>query len=873
MTTKTLIIAEKPSVALDISRALGGFTREGDYFENDQYVLSSSVGHLLGLVAPNDPVKGKWSFTHLPVIPPEFDLGPADKRSTERLKLLVKLAKRKDVDAVINACDAGREGELIFRYIIQYAGVKKPIKRLWLQSMTQAAIRDAFDNLRDDGQMKPLEAAARSRAEADWLVGINGTRAMTAFNSKDGGFFKTPVGRVQTPTLAIVMEREERIRKFVSRDYWEVHGTFVAAAGLYEGRWIDPDFKRDERDPEKRESRLWSLAAAQSVVAACRGQAGVASEESKPSTQMSPALYDLTSLQREANGRFGFSAKTTLSLAQTLYERHKALTYPRTDSRYLPEDYVATVQQTMQALAQGDSRAVGGLSQHAGTVVKNQWVKPNRRIFDNKKVSDHFAIIPTLQVPRELSEAEAKLYDLVLKRFLAVFFPAAEYRVTTRITEVQGHKFKTEGKVLVTPGWLAVYGKEAQGEDANLVPVAEGEKVRTENVEALGLATKPPARYNEATLLSAMEGAGKLVDDEELREAMSERGLGTPATRASIIEGLINETYMRREGRDLMPTAKARQLMTLLSGLDVSELTSPELTGEWEHKLKQIEQGSLDRQAFMREIAQMTQVIVKRAKEYERDTVPGDYATLQTPCPKCGGLVKENYRRYACTNCDFSIGKHPGGRTFELPEVEELLTKREIGPLQGFISKMGRPFAAILRISDEYKLEFDFGQSDDDDAEPVDFSGHTSVGACPKCGSKVFEHGMSYVCEKSVGPEKSCDFRSGKVILQQEISREQMEKLLSQGRTDLLDGFVSSRTNRKFKAFLVRQPDGKVGFEFEPRPERPGARKTAAKTTAKTAATPATAKKAAAKTAVKKTAVKKAAAKKAVKKAAKKADS
>ncbi len=869
MTTKTLIIAEKPSVALDISRALGGFTREGDYFENDQYVLSSSVGHLLGLVAPNDPVKGKWSFTHLPVIPPEFDLGPADKKSTERLKLLVRLAKRKDVDAVINACDAGREGELIFRYIIQYAGVKKPIKRLWLQSMTQAAIRDAFDNLRDDVQRKPLEAAARSRAEADWLVGINGTRAMTAFNSKDGGFFKTPVGRVQTPTLAIVMEREERIRKFVSRDYWEVHGTFVAAAGLYEGRWIDPDFKKDERDPEKRESRLWSLAAAQSVVAACRDQAGLVSEESKPSTQMSPALYDLTSLQREANGRFGFSAKTTLALAQTLYERHKALTYPRTDSRYLPEDYIATVQQTMQALAQGDSRAVGGLSQHAATVAKNQWVKPNRRIFDNKKVSDHFAIIPTLQVPRELSEAEAKLYDLVLKRFLAVFFPAAESRVTTRITEVQGHKFKTEGKVLVTPGWLAVYGKEAQGEDANLVPVAEGEKVRAENVEAVGLATKPPARYNEATLLSAMEGAGKLVDDEELREAMSERGLGTPATRASIIEGLINETYMRREGRDLVPTAKARQLMTLLSGLDVSELTSPELTGEWEHKLKQIEQGSLDRHAFMREIAQMTQIIVKRAKEYERDTVPGDYATLQTPCPKCGGVVKENYRRYACTNCDFSIGKHPGGRTFELPEVQELLTKREIGPLQGFISKMGRPFAAILRISDEYKLEFDFGQSDDDDAEAVDFSGHTSVGACPKCGSKIFEHGMSYVCEKSVGPEKSCDFRSGKVILQQEISREQMEKLLSQGRTDLLEGFVSSRTNRKFKAFLVRQPDGKVGFEFEPRPERPGARKTAAKT----ATTPAAAKKAAAKTAVKKTAVKKTAAKKAVKKAAKKADS
>ncbi|WP_237173852.1 DNA topoisomerase III [Paracandidimonas lactea] len=879
--TKTLIIAEKPSVALDISRALGGFTRQGDYFESDDYVLSSSVGHLLTLVAPNDPVRGKWSFAHLPVIPPQFELGPADKRSSERLKLLVKLLKRKDVGAIINACDAGREGELIFRYIVQYAGVKKPVQRLWLRSMTQAAIREAFDNLRDDETMKPLEAAARSRAEADWLVGINGTRAMTAFNSKDGGFFKTPVGRVQTPTLAIVNEREERIRKFQPRDYWEVHATFVAAAGLYEGRWFDPRFTKDERDAEKRDSRLWSQMAAQTIVTACRGNPGIVSEESKPSTQSSPALFDLTSLQREANSRFGFSAKTTLALAQTLYERHKALTYPRTDSRYLPEDYVGTVNQTMQALAAGGSATAAGVRPFAEQVVREKWVKPNRRIFDNKKVSDHFAIIPTLQIPRELSDAESKIYELVVRRFLAVFFPAAEFRITTRITEVSGHHFKTEGKVLVSPGWLAIYGREAQGDDTSLVPVSDGEKVRTEDVEARGLVTKPPARYTEATLLSAMEGAGKLVDDEALREAMSERGLGTPATRAAIIEGLLNEGYLRREGRELVPSAKARQLMTLLSGLGVNELTSPELTGEWEHRLKQIEHRQLDRDAFMREIAQMTQVIVKRAKEYERDTVPGDYATLQTPCPKCGGVVKENYRRYACTNCDFSIGKHPGGRTFEIQEVEDLLAKRELGPLSGFISKMGRPFAALLRITDDYKLEFDFGQKDDDDAEPVDFSGHTPVGNCPKCGHKVFEYGMNYVCEKSVGPEKTCDFRTGKVILQQEISAEQVSKLLNDGKTDLLDGFVSSRTNRKFKAFLVKQDNGKIGFEFEPRPAKAGARKAAAAagdgadagTAAKTAAKSAgkAAAKTATKTAAKKTAAKKAAAKSAAKPAAKKA--
>ncbi|MCC2596318.1 DNA topoisomerase III [Pusillimonas sp. MFBS29] len=874
--TKTLIIAEKPSVALDISRALGGFTREGDYFESEQYVLASSVGHLLSLVAPNDPVRGKWSFTHLPVIPPQFELGPTDKRSSERLKLLVKLLKRKDVGAVINACDAGREGELIFRYIMQYSGVKKPVQRLWLRSMTQAAIREAFDNLRDDETMKPLEAAARSRAEADWLVGINGTRAMTAFNSKDGGFFKTPVGRVQTPTLAIVNEREERIRKFVSRDYWEVHATFVAAAGFYTGRWFDPKFIKDERDPEQRDSRLWSSTAAQTIVMACRGQPGKVTEESKPSTQMSPALFDLTSLQREANSRFGFSAKTTLALAQTLYERHKALTYPRTDSRYLPQDYLGTVQQTMEALSEGGSAAAAGLRPFAETVCKQKWVKPNRRIFDDKKVSDHFAIIPTLQIPRELSEAEGKIYDLIAKRFLAVFFPAAEFRVTTRITEVSGHHFKTEGKVLVNPGWLAIYGREAQGDDTTLIAVSEGETVKTDEIEAKGLATKPPAHFTEATLLSAMEGAGKLVDDEALREAMSERGLGTPATRAAIIEGLLNEGYLRREGRDLIPSAKARQLMTLLAGLGVNELTSPELTGEWEHRLKQIEQRELDRDAFMREIAQMTQIIVKRAKEYERDTVPGDYATLATPCPKCGSVVKENYRRYACTSCDFSIGKHPGGRTFEIAEVEELLSQRQLGPLPGFISKMGRPFAALLRITDEYKLEFDFGQKDDEDTEPVDFSGHTPVGTCPKCQHKVYEHGMNYVCEKSVGPEKTCDFKTGKMILQQEISAEQVSKLLSEGKTDLLDGFVSSRTNRKFKAYLVKQENGKIGFEFEARPAKAGAKsvakkatKTATKAAGKTAAKKVAAKKGATKTAATKAPAKKAAAKKtAAKKAA-----
>lgn len=874
--SKTLIIAEKPSVAQDISRALGGFTREGDYFESDQFVLSSSIGHLLSLVAPNDPVRGKWSFTHLPVIPTEFAIAPADKKSEERLKMLVRLLKRKDVTGIINACDAGREGELIFRYIVQHAGVNKPVQRLWLQSMTPQAIRESFAQLRSDSELKPLEAAARSRAEADWLVGINGTRAMTAFNSKDGGFFKTTVGRVQTPTLAIVAEREQRIRKFVPRDFWEVKARFAVQAGTYEGRWFDPTHRKDESDPERRETRLWDRARAESIVQACEQKPGRITEESKPSTQAPPLLYDLTSLQREANSRFGFSAKTTLALAQTLYERHKALTYPRTDSRYLPEDYLPTVRSTFEALAgRNDS-----LGRHATQALNESWVRPNRRVFDNSKVSDHFAIIPTLQLPRELSDAEAKLYQLVTQRFLAVFFPPAEYQLTTRITSVAEHLFRTEGKVLVRPGWLAVYGKEAQDEDATLVPVLLGEAAgsekavparetaQTQHIEAVGQQTRPPARFTEATLLSAMESAGKLVEDEELRAAMSARGLGTPATRAAIIEGLITEGYLRREGRDLIPTAKATQLMTLLRGLDVDELTSPELTGEWEYKLRSIEQGQLSRDAFMRDIAQMTDLIVRRAKEYERDTVPGEYITLRTPCPKCGGVVKENYRRYACTSCDFSLGKHPGGRTFEPDEVEELLAQRQIGPMQGFISKMGRPFAAVLRISSEYKLEFDFGQEDGGEGESAapDFSSLEPVGQCPKCRARVFEQPMSYVCEKSVGAERSCDFRSGKVILQQDIAPAQMHKLLSDGRSDLLDGFVSSRTRRKFKARLVLEPGGKVGFEFEPRPAGKAPAKKAAtssKATAKKSATEALVGAAAKTSAVRKAPAKKSAARKA----------
>lgn len=817
--SKSLIIAEKPSVANDIARSLGGFTKHADYFESDAYVLTSALGHLLEIAAPEEyeVKRGKWSFAHLPVIPPRFELRPIAK-SEARLKQLAKLIKRKDIDRLINACDAGREGELIFRTIVQYAKARQPIERVWMQSMTPQAIREAFERLRSDAEMQPLADAARCRSEADWLVGINGTRAMTAFNSKSGGFFLTTVGRVQTPTLSIVVEREEKIRRFIPRDYWEVHAEFVCAAGFYKGRWFDPQFKKNEFDPEQRESRLWSQAAADSIIAACRGKSGPVREESKSSSQLSPLLFDLTSLQREANGRFGFSAKTTLALAQTLYEKHKALTYPRTDSRALPEDTRSMVKQTLQTLAQNNA-----YTPFARRILDQSWVKPNRRIFNNAKISDHFAIIPTVQAPRNLNEAEQKLYDLVVKRFLAVFFPAAEYLLTTRITEIAGYCFKTEGKILIAPGWLQVYGRAAHDANDTLVPVAKDEIVRIDTIEAHPLTTKAPARYTEATLLSAMEGAGKLVEDDERRAAMAAKGLGTPATRATIIEGLLTEKYLIREGRDLMPTAKAHQLMTLLRGLKVSELIAPELTGEWEFKLAQMQGGQLARDIFMRDIAQMTQTIVKRAKEYDSDTIPGDYATLKTPCPKCGGAVKENYRRFACTDCPFSITKIPASRQFEIEEAETLLENKQIGPLSGFRSKMGRPFSAMLKLVEDadtqnYKLTFDFGQEDhDESSEAPDFSGQTPLGQCPKCQARVFEHGIGYICEQTIAHPKSCDFRSGKIILQQDISREQMQKLLDEGRTDLLTGFKSSRTGRHFKAYLVRQKDGTIGFEFEKR--------------------------------------------------------
>ena len=822
--SKTLVIAEKPSVAADLARALGGKAARAEFFEVDDYIITSAVGHLVELCLPNKMTGGKglsWSLEKLPIIPEEFELQPI-ARSADRLAVVKRLLKKPEVTTVINACDAGREGELIFHNIIQLTGCKKPVKRLWLQSMTQGAIKEGFAHLRDDAEMQPLAAAAVCRSESDWLVGINSTRALTAVNSGQGGFQLTPVGRVQTPTLAILVEREEKIRAFVPKTYFEVHAEFAVAAGSYTGRWFDEGFKKSDEDgdaADKKAERLWDKSRAEEIRTKCSGKPGVIEETKKATSQAAPLLYDLTTLQREANGRFGFSAKRTLQLAQRLYEHHKVLTYPRTDSRYLPEDTMPAVKTAFKSFEDKELR------RHAETALTNDWVIKTGKVFNNAKVSDHHAIIPTGASTAGLDEVEAKLFQMVAQRFVAVFYPPARFDVTTRITRVEREPFKSEGKVLTDPGWQAVYGKQAQTkegeEDAKtLVAVAATngvlEAARTDSVEVHEAQTRPPARFNEATLLSAMEGAGKLVEDEELREAMSLRGLGTPATRAAIIEGLLGDGYILREGRDLSATSKGLALIHLLRHMGVAVLTSPELTGEWEHKLKQMEAGEFKRPEFMEEIRSFTRDIVTKAQGFT-DDAEGAFPDLEVVCPKCGkGPFKENVRQFKCRECGLSLWKSLAGRPLERPEITELLTKKTVGPLDGFRSRFGKPFSAELEFDPEFKLKFVFGEREGDPAAEAAIRNSEAIAPCPVCKKGTIREGVtSYVCDQSIGAEKSCEFRTGKTILQRSIPKEEIVKLAETGRTNLIAGFVSKK-GRKFAAYL--KLDGKkVSFEFEPR--------------------------------------------------------
>lgn len=812
--SKALIIAEKPSVASDVARALGGLKKVEEHYENERYLISSAVGHLVELALPSelDVKRGKWSFANLPIIPEEFELKPIEKTKA-RFNMLKRLMQRKDVDLLINACDAGREGELIFRYLVKLSGVKKPVRRLWLQSMTPDAIREAFEHLRSDEEMIPLAKAAVCRSESDWLVGINGTRAMTAFNNRTaGGFQLTPVGRVQTPTLAILAEREDKIHHFKARPYFEVFADFQVQAGIYRGRWFREDFTKND-DEDARAERIWEQTLAEEIKNRCLGKTGVATEERKPTTQAPPLLYDLTSLQREANAR-GFSAKRTLQIAQQLYERYKVITYPRTDSRYLPEDYLSTVKATLSKID----------NPHARQALEKNWVRPSKRIFNNAKISDHFAIIPTTTPPHGLDETQHKIYDMILRRFICVFFPAAQFEVTTRITRVDKEAFKTEGKIMKEAGWLAVYGRQTAGEDEeqSLVAIEPSEPAKVLNVEVAQNETKPPPRFTEATLLTAMEGAGKLVEDEELREAMREKGLGTPATRSAIIEGLIHDGYVNRQGRDLITTAKGLALITLLRGIGITELCSPEMTGEWEHNLKRMEKGAMKRKEFMAHIKTFTREIVEKAKNFEGDGVSGNFEPLELRCPKCGGgPFDEEYATFKCRSCGLIIWKTMAGRQFERAELETLLKSGRVGPLEGFRSKVGRKFNATVKLGEDFKPQFDFGEGAHDHPVKIDIDKHEALGLCPICQKgQVYVLERAYACENAVAAKKTCSFRVSKTILHREIPKEQVQKLITTGKTDLLPKFVSKK-GRPFSAHLVLH-DGKVGFEFaEKKPRKP----------------------------------------------------
>ena len=813
---KSLIIAEKPSVAADLARALGKVPKQGDHFENDEYVISSAVGHLVELEMPEDIDKklyGFWRLETLPIIPKQFGLKPIEE-SKDRFGQLKKLLARKDISEVINACDAGREGELIFTYIYQLAKCKLPVKRAWMQTMTNSGIIEAFKHLRDGARMAPLAEAARCRSESDWLIGINGTRALTKrmFGSRAGNV--ASVGRVQTPTLAIIFGRELEIRSFQPRSYWRVTAVFQVKRGSYEGVYQRPNFKKADGDEHDRADRIWDQALAEAVVAACQGHppARVA-ENKKSSSQTAPRLYDLTTLQREANNRFGLSARRTLQIAQALYERHKMITYPRTDSRALPEDYIPTVCETLANLP-------GSLAPHAQTVLHAGWVRPNKRIFNNAQVSDHFAIIPTTYEAKHLDDMEAKVFDMIARRFVATFFPAAEFDITTRTSSVAGHDFKTEGKVLTFPGWLTVYGRATVDEDSpdsTALPAldpADGQPpmARTISTELHGEATKPPPRYTEATLLSAMEGAGKLVDDEDLAEAMKERGLGTPAPRADTIAGLVNQKYIERQQRELVPTAKAESLLQFLAAVKAEGLTKPDMTGEWEYKLRQIEHGKFSREKFMKEIVAETRGIIERVKGFEEDDSVARVTDILSPTD--GLPLRETLRGYKSQDGEFMVYKIISNRKIEEAEVRELVTKGVVGPLDGFVSaKTRNRFAASLRlVKDEetgkWKAALDFG-------DKVDLDTLTPFWTDPRTGAELCEAGNNFVLREHAGDGWKQTFRVGRIMCQKPLAREQAVQLIEQGKTELIQGFIS-RKGRPFDAFLKRE-EGRIAWEFPPR--------------------------------------------------------
>jgi DNA topoisomerase III len=712
--SKTLVIAEKPSVGTDLARILKGPFKKGEgVLEGPEHVITWAVGHLVQLAEPDeyDAKFKRWRMEDLPIVPDRFKLVVRDERSRKQMSVVTKQIGRDDIGEIVNACDAGREGELIFAYLYEKANGKKPVNRLWLKSMTSAAMKEAFSSLRPSDEFALLEQAARSRSEADWIVGMNATRAATIRlrSSFDGA---VSLGRVQTPTLAIIARREEEIKAFVPEPYWLVDASFEADGKRnYEGRFHAGAKPRIETAEE-----------AESIVAACIGRPGkITKLEKKEQREKAPMLYDLTTLQREANNRYGFSAKRTLGAAQRCYEEHKALTYPRTNSRYLTSDMVAEIKPIAELVGH-DSAYTKGAEYVIGLDLL-----PLARVVNDEKVTDHHAIIPTRSEHNleKMSSDDRRIYDMVTRRFLAVFHPEAVFentRVETTVGDGDGHIFRTRGKLLVVPGWRGVYdevaaesrpkGEEDEGVDQQLPKLEDGETVKTLEIASDRKETKPPRRYSDASLLGAMETAGKLVDDEELREAMKESGIGTPATRAAIIERLITVGYVERDARALVATEKGLNVIRLL---DAHMLTSPELTGNWEHRLGKIERGEDSREKFMSDIAGFAEQTVHKLDETLKD-VKIPRAKLG-PCPVCGHEISENRKGYSCwaredPGCGFVIWKAKAGKTLTVPIARELIkTGYTEKPVTGFRGRSGRSFRAHLAMqqTDEgkWRVEFD----------------------------------------------------------------------------------------------------------------------------------------------------------------------
>ncbi|HET6507592.1 MAG TPA: DNA topoisomerase 3 [Baekduia sp.] len=716
---KTLVIAEKPSVGRDLARVLPGpFEKKSGpgekterWLEGPEHVISWAVGHLVQLAEPDeyDEKFKKWRMADLPIVPPKFKLVVRDERSQKQMSVVKSQLKRDDVDLVINACDAGREGELIFAYLYEKAGAKKPVQRLWLNSMTNDAMREGFNNLRDGQELAKLEDAARSRSEADWIVGMNATRAATIRlrSSFDGA---VSLGRVQTPTLAILVRREEEIRAFVPEPYWLVDGVFDASGNRsYEGRFH-----------AGAQPRIASAEEAEAIAGAVRGQSGeITKLEKTTRKEKAPLLYDLTSLQREANTRYGFSARRTLAAAQRCYEEHKALTYPRTSSRYLTSDMVPELKEVAGHVGERPEYAKGA------AYVTGLDLLPLGRVVDDAKVGDHHAIIPTNTSHKldKMNDDDRKIYDMVARRFLAVFHPEAVFENTRIETTVSEHVFRTRGKVLVVPGWRGVYGEEAddgsardeedEGRDQSLPKLEKGEAVDTRAVEVLAKETKPPRRYSDASLLGAMETAGKLVDDDELREVMKESGIGTPATRAAIIERLIDVGYVERDARSLVPTEKGMNVIRLLGD---HPLTSPSLTGDWEQRLAAIENGEQQRKAFMSDIAKFAESTVGDLDAKLKDVrIPR--ANLG-PCPICGNDIIENRKGYSCWSredpgCGFVIWKSKAGKNLPAAIAKELIARGKTEkPVTGFKGRSGRSFRARLALvqNEEGRMRVEFDE-------------------------------------------------------------------------------------------------------------------------------------------------------------------